>query len=102
MKTHTGHKNRLMPDGRTLVEWLKPTIKDECGYYGVAMPTDEQIAVVARSLRMHHLMVHAADYDFSELHDPSKATDFYPIPSSIGRFLRDAPEITLDKFRGIK
>jgi len=97
MLEYTGHKLARMPDGKTLVEWLRPTVEDECHYYGVPKPTDEQIAVVARSLRMHHLMTHAAEYDYSELHTPGKKTDFYPIQSSIGRFLRDAPLETLDK-----
>jgi len=94
---YTGHKNTRMPDGKTLVEWLKPTIKDECQFYGVPEPTDKQIAVVVRSLRMHHLMMHAADYDFSELGKPDEAQTYWPLQSSIGRYLRDAPEETLRK-----
>lgn len=96
---YTGHKNTRMPDGKTLVEWLKPTIEQECQFYGIGLPTAEQIAVVAKSLRMHHLMVHASQYDFSKLHDRDKPTDFYPIQSSIGRFLRDAPDVTIDEYR---
>ncbi|MFA5937564.1 MAG: hypothetical protein WC822_06840 [Candidatus Paceibacterota bacterium] len=98
-KEYTGHKNRNMPDGRTLIEWSREGIRNECQFYNVPMPTDEQIAVVIASMRMHHIMVHASDYDFSELHAPEKATTFYPIQSSIGRFLRDAPMETLDKWR---
>lgn len=97
--TYTGHKNTRMPDGKTLVEWLRPTIDNECRFYGIGRPTDEQIAVVAASMRMHHLMVHASDYDFSELHERNKPTTFYPIQSSIGRFLRDAPLITIEEYR---
>lgn len=94
---YTGHKNTRMPDGKTLVEWLKPTIKDECQFYGVPEPTDKQIAVVVRSLRMHHLMMHASDYDFSELGKPDEVQQYWHLQSSIGRFLRDAPEETLRK-----
>jgi len=94
---YTGHKNTLMPDGKTIVEWLKVTIKDECQFYGVPMPTDKQIAVVVRSMRMHHLMMHAAEYDYSELGKPDEKQEYWPLQSSIGRFFRDAPEITLNK-----
>lgn len=97
-KQYTGHKNRKMPDGKTIIEWLKPTIREEIKFYGgIEMPTDEQIAVVVRSMRMHHLMEHAAGYDQSELHSPDQITKYWPIESSIGRFLRDAPLETLDK-----
>lgn len=100
MPEYTGHKQTTMPDGTSLIDWLKPTIKDECNFYGdIPMPTDEQIAVVVRAMRMHHLVVHASDYDFSELHERDKATTFYPIQSSIGRFFRDAPLEILDKHR---
>jgi len=92
---YTGHKNTKMPDGKTLVEWLKVTIQDECRFYGVPMPTDKQIAVVIRSMRMHHLMMHAAEYDYSELGKPDEVQQYWAMQSSIGRFFRDAPEITL-------
>lgn len=95
--TLTGHKNRRMPDGSTIVDWLKVTVQDECKYYGVPMPNDEQIAVVLRSARMHHLMTHAAAYDTSELGSPDEVTKYWPIESSIGRFLRDAPLELLDQ-----
>lgn len=95
--SYTGHKNTRMPDGKTLVEWLKPTIKEECRFYGVPEPTDKQIAVVVRSMRMHHLMMHAADYDFSELGKPDEVQKYWHLQSSIGRFFRDAPEETLRK-----
>ena len=94
---YTGHKNPKMPDGKTIVEWLKVTIKDECQFYGVPMPTDKQIAVVVRSMRMHHLMMHAAEYDYSELGKPDEKQEYWPLQSSIGRFFRDAPQETLDK-----
>ena len=97
--SYTGHKDTKMPDGKTLIEWLKVTIKDECSFYKVEMPTDEQIAVVVRSMRMHHLMTHAADYDFSELGKPDEITPYWTIESSIGRFFRDAPLETLDRWQ---
>lgn len=93
----TGHHSRKMPDGKTIVEWLRPVVKDEARYYGIEMPSDEQIAIVLRSARMHHLMTHAAGYDQSELHQPSEITKYWPIESSIGRFLRDAPLELLDQ-----
>lgn len=93
----TGHHNRKMPDGQTIVEWARPVVQDEARYYGVEMPSDEQIAVVIRALRMHHLMTHAAGYDQSELHSPGEITKYWPIESSIGRFLRDAPLELLDQ-----
>lgn len=94
---YTGHKNRRMPDGSTIVEWLKPTVQDEARFYGILMPSDEQIAIVLRSARMHHLMEHAAGYDNSELGKPDEVTKYWPIESSIGRFLRDAPLELLDQ-----
>jgi hypothetical protein len=94
---NTGHKNRRMPDGSTVVEWARPVVQDEARFYGVDMPSDEQIAIVIRALRMHHLMTHAAGYDQSELHSPNEVTTFWPIESSIGRFLRDAPLELLDQ-----
>lgn len=97
VKEYTGHKNRRMPDGSTIVGWLKPVIQDEARYYGIEMPNDEQIAIVLRSARMHHLMTHAAAYDQSELGKPNELTKYWPIESSIGRFLRDAPLELLDQ-----
>lgn len=94
---YTGHKNTKMPNGKTIVEWLRPTIKDECRFYSVPEMTDEQIAVVVSSMRMHHLMMHAADYDFSELQKPDTPTEYWPLQSSIGRFFRDAARVTLDR-----
>ena len=87
--TYTGHKD-LKINKQNIVEYLKPTVKEECNYYSVDMPTDKQIAVVVRALRMHHTLVHASEYDYSELHDPKQKTDFYPIQSSIGRYFRDS------------
>ena len=93
---YTGHKNTKMPDGKTLIEWLRPTVKEECRFYGVAGLTDEQIAIVVSSMRMHHLIMHAAEYDYSELHDRDKKTEYWPMQSSIGRYFRDAARDTLD------
>lgn len=92
----TGHKNTMMPDGKSLVEWITPTVQDECRFFGVEMPTEKQMAVVISALRMHHIMVHAGNYDFSELGKPEVKTEFYPIQSSIGRYFRDAARVTLD------
>jgi len=94
---YTGHKKLLMPDGKTLVEWVKPVVKDECKFYGVEMPSDKQIAVVIMSMRMHHMMMHASDYDFSELGKPDEKQEYWPLQSSIGRYFRDAPRVTLEK-----
>lgn len=95
---YTGHKNRRMPSGETIIEWVRPTVQDEARFYGVPMPSDEQIAIVLRSARMHHLMTHAAGYDTSELHSKGQeVTKYWPIESSIGRFLRDAPLELLDQ-----
>jgi len=93
---YTGHKQTKMPDGKTLVEWLKPTIKDECRFYGVPEPTDKQIAVVVSSMRMHHMMMHAAEYDYSELGHPDQKQEYWPMQSSIGRYFRDAASETLN------
>lgn len=94
--THTGHKNRLMSDGQTLVEWITPTVKDECRLYGVEMPSPKQMAVVISAIRMHTIIMHASDYDRSKLHDPEKIDDLWPIESSIGRYFRDAAQVTLE------
>lgn len=88
-KEYTGHKDRLI-NGKTIVEHLRQTIDDECRFYIVDRPSDAQIAVVVSALRMHHTLAHASQYDFSELYEPSKPTDFYPIQSSIGRYFRDS------------
>jgi hypothetical protein len=94
--TDTGHKQRLMPDGRTLIEWITSTVEQECEVYGVDMPTPKQMAVVAKALRIHTIMVNAARYDISELGQSDEVTKYWPIESSIGRYLRDAPELTLE------
>lgn len=93
---YTGHHNTKMESGKTVVEWLRETIRDECKFYGVPMPTDEQIAVVISSMRMHTLIMRAADYDTSELQKPDEVTQYWPMQSSIGRFFRDAARETLD------
>lgn len=93
---YTGHKNTKMSDGKTLVEWSRPSIKDECEFYGVPMPSDEQIAVVISCMRMHTIIMQAADYDYSELGSPKQKQKYWPMQSSIGRFFRDAARDTLD------
>lgn len=94
---YTGHKSTKMENGKTVVEWLRETVKEECRFYGVPEITDEQIAVVISSMRMHTLIMRAADYDTSELQKPNEVTQFWPMQSSIGRFFRDAARETLDK-----
>lgn len=86
---YTGHHNLLI-NGDDLIKHVRTTVKQECQFYGVPMPDDRQIAVVISALRMHHTLVHASEYDYSELHKPDEKTDFYPIQSSIGRYFRDA------------
>ena len=93
---YTGHKNAKMPDGKTLVEWITDTVKDECRFYKVPMPTPEQMAVVISAIRMHTIMMHAADYDTSELGKPDEVTKYWAMQSSIGRYFRDAARVTLD------
>lgn len=90
MSKFTGHRKVEMPDGSSLIKWVRPTIADEARRFNVPMPTDAQIALVISSMRMHHIITHAAAYDFSELGQPSKVTEFWPIESSIGRYFRDA------------
>ena len=93
---YTGHKSTKMPDGKTLVDWIKRTVKDECGFYGVPELTDKQIAVVISSMRMHTIMMHAAEYDTSNLHKPDEVDPHWPMQGSIGRYFRDAARETLD------
>lgn len=94
---YTGHKDTRMSDGQDLVDWITPTVKDEARLFGVDMPSPKQMALVISALRMHTIMVHASDYDQSELGKPKERTTFYPIESSIGRYFRDAARVTLDK-----
>lgn len=93
---YTGHKDAKMPEGKSLVDWITPTVINECRLYGIAMPTPRQIAVVISAIRMHTIILHASEYDRSELGQPDKVTEFYPIESSIGRFFRDAARVTID------
>lgn len=96
---YIGHKNRTMDNGQNIVDWVMPTIIQECRFYGgVPLPSREQIALVIRALRMHHLLEYASKYDFSELGKPDEVTRFWPTISSIGRFFRDAPQEILDKY----
>lgn len=94
--TYTGHKNTKMPDGKTLVEWITPTVLEECRHYGVETPTYKQMAAIISALRMHTIIVHASQYDFSDTGKPDTPTEFYPIQSSIGRYFRDAVRETLE------
>lgn len=94
--TYTGHKDPKMADGKTLVEWITPTVEDEARFYKVKMPTPEQMALVISAVRMHTIMMRASDYDFSELGHPDQVTQFWAKESSIGRFFRDASRVTLE------
>lgn len=97
--TYTGHKNKTMDNGQNIVDWVMPTIIQESQFYGgISLPSREQIALVIRALRMHPLLEYASKYDYSELSKPNEITKFFPTISSIGRFLRDAPQEILDKY----
>lgn len=97
--TYTGHKNKAMDNGQNIVDWIMPTIIRESGFYGgIPIPSREQIALVIRALRMHHLLEYASKYDYSELSKPDEITRFWPTISSIGRFFRDAPQEVLDEY----
>lgn len=88
--SYTGHK-QLLINKQNIVDHIRETMRQEAQFYNVAeLPSDEQIALVISALRMHHTMVHASEYDYSELHAPDQKTDFYPVQSSIGRYFRDA------------
>lgn len=97
--TYTGRKNKTMDNGQNIVDWVMPTIIQESQFYGgISLPSREQIALVTRALRMHHLLEYASKYDYSELSKPDEITNFFPTISSIGRFFRDAPQEILDKY----
>lgn len=96
---YTGHKKREMDNGQNIVDWIMPTITQESRFYGkIPIPSREQVALVIRALRMHHLLEYASKYDFSELSKPDEPTKFFPTISSIGRFFRDAPQEVLDEY----
>lgn len=96
---YTGHKKREMENGQNIVDWIMPTITQESRFYGgVPLPSREQVALVIRALRMHHILEYASKYDFSELSKPDEVTRFWPTISSIGRFFRDAPLEVLDEY----
>lgn len=96
---YTGHHSTNMPDGKTLVDWITPTVDDECRFYGVEPPNKEQMAVVISALRMHKVMAHAAQYDFSETWKPNEKTKYWPMESSVGRYFRDAARVVLDEHK---
>lgn len=89
MKEYTGHKELLI-NKQNIVQHLKSSMKQDADFYKVEMPSDKQIALVVSALRMHHTLVHASEYDYSELHNREEKTTFYPIQSSIGRYFRDS------------
>lgn len=87
--SYTGHK-QLLINGQNIVQHIWPTMEQESQFYGVPLPTVEQTALVISAMRMHHTMMHAADYDVSELGKPDEVTKFWPMQSSIGRYFRDS------------
>lgn len=87
--SYTGHKELLI-NKENIVDHIRMTVKQECQFYNVEMPNDKQMAVVISALRMHHTLVHASEYDYSELSQPTQVTTFYPTVSSIGRYFRDS------------
>ena len=97
--TYTGHKNKAMDNGQNIVDWIMPTLIQDSSLFGnIPMPSREQVALVVRALRMHHLLEYASKYDYSELSKPDEVTKFLPTISSIGRFFRDAPLEVLDEY----
>lgn len=95
--SYTGHKQITMADGQSLVDWLKPSLTNEARYFGQELPTDMQIAIVISVLRDHSLLMHAAEYDFSELGNPDEVARLWPLQSSVGRFFRDAASDVLER-----
>lgn len=98
---YTGHKSTLI-NKKNIANHILPTMVQEAQLYGVELPRPEQVALVVSALRMHHTLVYASEYDFSELHDRKVKTDFYPIQSSIGRFFRDSGGEMLREFEWSK
>lgn len=97
--TYTGHKNKAMDNGQNIVDWIMPTIIQDSSLFGnIPILSREQVALVVRALRMHHLLEYASKYDYSELSKPDEITKFFPTISSIGRFFRDAPQEVLDEY----
>lgn len=96
---YTGHKNKAMYNGQNIVDWIMPTLIQDSSLFGnIPLPSREQVALVIRALRMHHILEYASKYDFSELSKPDEVTRFWPTISSIGRFFRDAPLEVLDEY----
>jgi hypothetical protein len=85
-----------MPNGQTLVDWIRATVLVEANQYDIEMPSREQMALVISALRMHAVIEYAANYDKSELGKPDEITEYWPIESSIGRYFRDAARETID------
>lgn len=99
---YTGHKKREMDNGQNIVDWVMPTIIQECRFYGgVPLPSREQVALVIRAMRMHHILEYASKYDFSELSKSDEVTRFWPTILSIDSFFRDAPLEVLDAHNNI-
>lgn len=88
--------------GQHFVDHVKVAIKNECRYRGIPMLDDMQIGVVITSLRNHSYAMLMTRYDRRERFDLTKVTDFYPIESSVGRFLRDAGNELIDRAEAAK
>ena len=100
--TYAGHKNKTMPDGQNIVDYIMSTIIQESRLYGgIPLPSREQIALVIRAMRTHPLLEYAAKYDFSELSKSDEVTRFWPTILSIDSFFRDAPLEVLDAHNNI-
>lgn len=100
--TYAGHKNKTMPDGQNIVDYIMSTIIQESRLYGgIPLPSREQIALVIRAMRTHPLLEYAAKYDFSELSKSDEVTGFWPTILSIDSFFRDAPLEVLDVHNNI-
>ena len=91
-----GHKDPTI-EGKPLVDFIRETIRHDAIYHRTLLPTDLQIALVISALRNHTITSRMIDYDLSELHKPDEISSFFPQASSVGRFLRDASQITIDK-----
>lgn len=83
--------------GQRFVDHVKVAIANECRYRGIPMLDDMQIGVVITSLRNHSYTSLMTRYDRRKLGDPTKVSNFYPIESSVGRFLRDAGNELIDR-----
>ena len=89
MSKKLGHFSTTF-NGINAFDNMRNTLQQEAELFNIDMPTPQQVGLVMSALRMHQIVVHASNYDRRELHHPDKLTEFYPVESSIGRWLRDA------------